>query len=57
MNLLQLRLADWPQTKPKPFVYTNKVHVWLFGPLLLNVRPYGSLVFELTGPFVRDMVF
>lgn len=54
---LVVSVGNWPQTKPKAFVYTNKVHVWLFGPLLLDDRPYGSLFFELTGPFVRDMRF
>lgn len=52
-----ISVGNWPQTKPHGWINTNKVHVWLFGPLLVENRPYGSLLFELTGPFVRDMVF
>lgn len=54
---LVVSVGNWPQTLPKPYTYTPKVHVWLFGPLLLDNWHFGSLFFELTGPFRRDMVF
>ncbi len=50
-------VGNWPQTKQAVIVDSKKVHVWLFGPLLLDNQPYGSLFFELSGPFRRDMVF
>jgi len=54
---LVFEAGNYPHTRPKAFVPSNKFHVWILGPLLLNDRPYGSLLLELTGPLRRDRVF
>jgi hypothetical protein len=57
-NAIILEAGNYPHTKPgKGYTNTSKFHIWILGPLLLLDRPYGSLFFELQGPFRRDRAF
>lgn len=56
-NAIVFEAGNYPHTKPHAYTPTGKFHVWLFGPLTLNNGAYGSLFFELNGPFQRNGLY